>query len=129
MIFRTTKKTGDMGEDAAAKYLKKKGYRITARNYHTPHGEIDIIAENREYIVFVEVKTRNVRRDRKYGRPADAVDRTKKERLLYSAKLYLIKNPCRKKQRLDIIEVIKNEDGNGKMNILQINHIENALGA
>lgn len=118
-----------MGEDAAARYLKKKGYKITARNYRTPHGELDIIAENKEYIVFVEVKTRNARSDRKYGRPADAVDGTKKGRILYSAKLYLIKNPSRKKQRLDIIEVIKEEDGSGKMHILQINHIENALGA
>lgn len=67
-----------MGEDAAARYLKKKGYKITARNYRTPHGELDIIAENKEYIVFVEVKTRNARSDRKYGRPADAVDGTKK---------------------------------------------------
>ena len=56
MIF-TTKQTGDKGEAYAAKYLKKHKYKIIARNYKKPYGEIDIIAENKEVIAFVEVKT------------------------------------------------------------------------
>ena len=57
MIF-TTKQTGDKGEAYAAKYLKKHKYKIIARNYKKPYGEIDIIAENKEVIAFVEVKKR-----------------------------------------------------------------------
>ena len=57
MIF-TTKQTGDKGEAYAAKYLKKHKYKIIARNYKKPYGEIDIIAENKEVIEFVEVKKR-----------------------------------------------------------------------
>ena len=48
-----------MGEAAAEGYLRKKGYEILARNYHIPGGEIDIIAADKEYIIFAEVKTRN----------------------------------------------------------------------
>lgn len=128
MIFRSTKQTGDIGEDAAVKFLKKKGYKTVARNYVTPHGELDIIAENNEYIIFAEVKTRDIRRNPKYGRPSDAVNKAKQRRIIYSAKIYLSKHPSKKKQRLDVIEVLKSEDGNGKVTVSDINHIENAFG-
>lgn len=55
MIF-TTKQTGDKGEAYAAKYLKKHKYKIIARNYKKPYGEIDIIAENKEVIAFLRLK-------------------------------------------------------------------------
>ena len=128
MLFRSTKQTGDIGEDAAVKFLKKKGYKTVARNFRTPHGELDIIAENKEYIVFAEVKTRDIRRDSKYGKPSDAVNKAKQRRIIYSAKLYLSKHPSNKKQRLDVIEVLKSEDENGKITVSDINHIENAFG-
>ena len=53
-----TKKMGDKGEDLTAKYLRERGFIITKRNFHSRYGEIDIIAENAQYILFVEVKTR-----------------------------------------------------------------------
>jgi putative endonuclease len=54
---RTTKQTGDEGENRAANFLQEKGYKITARKWRTREGEIDIIAEKDDYLVFVEVKT------------------------------------------------------------------------
>ncbi len=57
MEHRTTKQTGDEGENRAANFLQEKGYKITARKWRTREGEIDIIAEKDDYLVFVEVKT------------------------------------------------------------------------
>lgn len=127
-LFRTTKQTGDMGEAAAVKFLKKAGWRIKARNFRTPHGELDIVAENKEYIIFAEVKTRQVREDGRYGRPADAVNRAKRDHLRYSMLYYLRSHPSAKRQRMDIIEVYKTER-DGKMCIERINHIPAAFGA
>ena len=127
-MIRTTKKTGDMGERAARRFLRRAGYRIKARNFRTPHGEIDIIAEDREYIVFAEVKTRQVRRDSRFGRPADAVNKEKRDRLRYSALYYLRSHPSGKKQRMDIIEVYKEEKANGRMKVTDIKHFPAAFG-
>ncbi|MCI8332546.1 MAG: YraN family protein [Clostridiales bacterium] len=126
---KTTKKTGDLGEEIACRYLQDKGYTITVRNYRTDHGELDIIAENAEYIIFVEVKTRNFTNSQRYGRPADAVNRKKREHLLYSVWTYLHAYPSAKKQRMDIIEVYKKENADGSFKDVKINHIENAFGA
>ena len=52
------KKLGDRGEDYTARYLEKQGFHIVERNWHSRYGEIDIIAENEEYLLFVEVKSR-----------------------------------------------------------------------
>ena len=78
MIF-TTKQTGDKGEAYAAKYLKKHKYKIIARNYKKPYGEIDIIAENKEVIAFVEVKTR---KENSLTQSVDAVNRKKQMKIL-----------------------------------------------
>ncbi|MCI8590579.1 MAG: YraN family protein [Clostridiales bacterium] len=126
---KTTKKTGDLGEEIACRYLQEKGYTIIVRNYRTDHGELDIIAENKEYIIFVEVKTRNFSKSKRYGRPADAVNWKKREHLLYSIFTYLHAFPSDKKQRIDIIEIYKKEDIDGHFKEVKINHIENAFGA
>ena len=127
-MVNSTKKTGDLGEEAACRYLRKKGFKICARNYRTDHGELDIVAQNREYIIFVEVKTRNFPKSERYGRPADAVNRKKRERLLYSVMVYLREFPTDKKQRMDIIEVYKKEDETGNFKEVKIIHFENAFG-
>ncbi len=80
------KKVGDEGESFAEKYLRKRGYKILERNYRTPIGEIDIVAKDGEYTVFIEVKTRQ---SLQYGAPIDAVDRRKRERIRRLALLYL----------------------------------------
>lgn len=82
---------GEMGEDAAAEYLQRQGYEILARRYYKRVGEIDIICCRRkrgrvDLIVFVEVKTRSPSR---FGRPEQAVSRSKMRRLYRTAQAYL----------------------------------------
>ena len=94
------KKTGARGEELAAEYLVSEGYTITA------HDEIDIIAENEGYIVFAEVKTRaQTSQNKRYGRPAAAVNYAKSQKLIRSAEEYLRENPTAKQPRIDVIEV------------------------
>ena len=68
---------GDLGERAAAKHLRKSGYRILERNYSALGCEIDLIVQSREYLVFVEVKARRLdpSKETTLTKPAAAVDR------------------------------------------------------
>lgn len=100
--------TGKCGEDVAASYLKKMGYKIIERNYRNKIGEIDIIAKNKENLVFVEVKTRS---SDKFGTPAEAVTYYKKQKIVNTAKYYLMKNPTELNIRFDIAEVYGRFDG------------------
>jgi len=100
------KEIGMRGEELASAYLEKAGFRILARNAHVSHDEIDIIAEDAKYIVFCEVKTRaQTSENRRFGRPASAVDHTKKQKLLRAANEYLRRNKPPKQPRIDVIEV------------------------
>ena len=126
MILKT-RDIGILGEKLAAKYLKKHGYKIIESNIHQSHKEIDIIAKNKEYIVFAEVKTRSVDQDlyNSYGTPAEAVDKKKRSNLLFAANLYLSKNTCDKQPRMDVLEVYLDKN---TRKLLHINHIEDAYG-
>ncbi|HWR59904.1 MAG TPA: YraN family protein [Thermodesulfovibrionales bacterium] len=94
---------GVEGEDLAADFLKGKGYRIIARNYKTPIGEIDIIARDRGTLVFAEVKTRAVG---SFGHPFESVTPRKREKLRKLA-LYYLKNVCKKEvpSRFDVLSI------------------------
>ena len=124
----TTTDVGRYGEKLAARFLKKNGYKVIERNNHQSHNEIDIIAINKEYIVFVEVKTRSVGEDlySDYGPPSAAVTLQKQKRLLCAAKGYLLKNKkyYKKQPRMDVIEVYLSKN-NGKL--LKINHFIDAF--
>ncbi|MBQ8848895.1 MAG: YraN family protein [Clostridia bacterium] len=125
----TTTDIGRYGEDIAANYLKKNGYKILERNRHQSHNEIDIIAVNKEFIVFVEVKTRSVENDlySEYGTPASAVTRSKQFRLISAAKsyMYATKKHYGRQPRMDVIEVyLSKYDGK----LLNLNHIIDAFG-
>jgi putative endonuclease len=80
------KSFGQRGEDAAARYLKRQGYRILARGLESRLGELDIIAVDGRTIVFVEVKTR---RSTDAGHPAEAIDPRKEQRMTQAALAYL----------------------------------------
>ena len=103
----TTKIIGDFGERVAARYLKKQGYKILERNYKTAHGEIDIICQNRDHLVFVEVKSRkdDPKNFLEYGLPRTAVTRKKQSHILYSARTYIERFGTDKELRFDVIEV------------------------
>ena len=114
------KKTiGDKGEEFTAKFLKKNNCKIIERNFNCKSGEIDIIAENREYILFVEVKTRQ---EGQMLEPRYSVDRKKQQKLLKTASYYLQSHKITKQPRFDIAEVIVNNEGK-----MSINYLENAF--
>ena len=97
---------GRRGEELAAGYLEREGYTLVARNVHVSHDEIDIIAEDEKYIVFVEVKARaQTVSNMRYGRPAAAVNNDKKQKLLRAAEEYLRREKPGKQPRIDVIEV------------------------
>ena len=94
------------GEQLAAEYLEGLGLHIIARNFYVGHDEIDIIAEDDKYIVFVEVKSRaQTKSNMRYGRPAMAVDYRKKQRLVRAGEGYLRQNKPHKQPRIDVVEV------------------------
>ena len=103
--MKSAKEIGNFGEECAARYLCKKGYNIIGRNFRCKFGEIDVIAEDDTHIVFVEVKTRRLS-DFQYGRPSDAVDYKKRQRLINSSHFYMSEHPGGKSPRIDVIELL-----------------------
>lgn len=114
---------GAKGEKAAAKYLRRQGYKIVDRNVTMRHGEIDIIAKKDKYIVFVEVKTRTETPMLDVYRPASAVDREKRRHLISAVNEYQKKNGIKLLPRGDIIEVyVTRSDGIFKRDKYRVVH-------
>lgn len=119
---------GQFGEDEAVRLLVEKGYEILGRNVICNGNEIDIVARDMKYVVFVEVKTRTVFHGlSRFGSAASAVDNDKKAKIYAAAKSYLKENPQRRVPRYDVIEVYvdKNEQS---IKLQRINHIPKAFG-
>ena len=114
---------GAAGEVLAARYLRDKGYDILGANYRSRFGEIDIIAADDTYIVFVEVKSRA--KDSYYA-PREAVTAAKQQRILKTAMLYLAEHPETRQPRFDVIEIVT-EPGK-PMAMVSLTHLENAYG-
>jgi putative endonuclease len=109
---------GQKGEDFAVRHLEKAGYKILKRNWKAGRLEVDIIAENKDFIVFVEVKTRTI--DFLMD-PKTAINREKQKSLIYCAETYIQRYNITKECRFDIITVIKSGDSH------EIDHIEDAF--
>lgn len=109
---------GQKGEDIAVDHLKKAGYKIRHRNWKSGKRELDIVAENKEFIVFVEVKTRNY--DYQMP-PVSSVNSEKQRSIIYAADGYLQKFNINKESRFDVITIIF------KGQTSEIDHIENAF--
>jgi len=108
----TKREIGVEGEDMAVKALKKKGYKIIEKNYRSKFGEIDIVAEDKGYLVFVEVKRRS---SGSFGGPFAAIDGKKKEHIIRSAQYYLKSHKCfNRRARFDVVGI----DGE-KLKIIQ----------
>lgn len=110
---------GIEGENIAVKFLEKKGYRIIRRNYKTHIGEIDIIAQDGDTIVFVEVKTRG---NELFGKPFEAVNKRKRQKLKNLALLYLKKQGREFPVRFDVLSIFCSDKGNK-----EIEHIKDAF--
>ncbi len=93
---------GAWGEQLAAEYLRKNGYKVIASGYRCRYGEIDLIAQNRKVLAFVEVK---LRKSDKFASASDHVDYFKQNKLRSTAALFLSQNPTKLQPRFDVIEV------------------------
>lgn len=120
---------GDLGEDAAVAYLKKQRYRILCRNYTSGHREIDIIAENRDFLVFVEVKTRTYSPEAftRFGPASAAVDAEKRRHLSAAARAYCTAHHSNKPVRMDVVEVYFDEEDPPRL--LSVHHMPDAFRA
>ena len=113
---------GAWGEALAADYLQKKKYEIVALRYHSRFGEIDLIVKDRKFLVFVEVK---LRKNARYGRASEYVNRSKQDRIRMTASIYLSQNPTSLQPRFDVIEIYA-PDGMQTARP-EINHLEDAF--
>lgn len=109
---------GRKGEVAAVSYLEKKGIGIIERNWRFHGYEVDIIAEDEEFIIFVEVKTRATS---EWGDPVESVGRQRMRRMINSASHYLKLNQIDKPARFDIIAIVWNRES------FELEHFEDAF--
>lgn len=104
-MTRYNQRFGGWGEQTAAQYLEQRGYRIVARNYRTPYGELDLVVEKEGQLVFVEVKTRS---SQEFGMPEDAITEKKRAHILQSAFHYIQENGLEESEwRVDVISIIR----------------------
>ena len=130
MRISSKKDIGKHGEKLAARYLKKEGYRVLARNLHLGKNELDLVVKNREVIAFVEVKTRSydTLEEAEAHRPSLAVNREKRVRTLQAARDYLRLHPSKGLcPRLDVVEICLDRQKPKKP--FKIHHIEAAFTA
>lgn len=118
--MKDRQKIGSFGEDIAVDYLQENFYKVIERNYRYGHGEIDIIAQKDDLLIFVEVKTR---KNLEFGAPELAVTKNKQKQIRKIAEMYLIENnkfdlDC----RIDVIAILLQKNSNPK-----IKHIKNAF--
>ena len=114
--------SGPWGEAQAGKYLQRKGYRLISCNYRCRFGEIDLIVQNKKYVVFVEVK---LRKSDRFAQAKEFVTSAKQERVRISASLWLQSNPTDLQPRFDVIEIYAPNGVNTAEPV--INHLEDAF--
>lgn len=122
MSGNETRMLGRWGEMKTAEYLRKKGYTILAAGYHCRYGEIDLIAADKNFICFVEVK---LRKSSQFAHAREFVDIRKQNRIRMTAEFYLQEIPVKLQPRFDVAEVYAPEGISTKN--LQINYLENAF--
>jgi len=112
---------GKLGEKEARQFLKKRGYRIREVGFRCPHGEIDIVAQQKDYLVFVEVRTK---RSLDFGTPEESITAAKKKKLITLALTYTNTHQnLPPLWRIDVVAIELDEKGKPK----RIELIENAI--
>lgn len=110
-------KLGFSGEEIAAGFLKKNGYKILARNYKSKLGEIDIIARDKDTLCFIEVKTRS---SILFGLPQEAVFKSKQKQISRAALIFLKKNKLfDEKARFDVVSVVYPARGEPEIDLIK----------
>ena len=117
-----SKISGAWGEALAAEFMRKKRYKLVAAGYRSRFGEIDLIVENRKYLVFVEVKTR---KQDQFAAAREYVDRRKQDKLRMTASMYLAENPTKLQPRFDVVEIYAPEGEKTKEPVIE--HLEDAF--
>ena len=117
-----SREIGALGEKIAAEYLTRLGYVIRERNFRSREGEIDIIAEKDDFLVFIEVRTR---RSLSFGTPEESVTAQKKERLIALTQVYMEdREDLPSSWRIDVVALELGPKGQ----ISRLELIENAIG-
>ena len=100
----TTRQQGQIAETQAEDFLQQQGLKPLARNVRSPRGEIDLIMEDEDTIVFVEVR---LRRRNDFGSGADSVTRSKQEKLIATASYFLQQNKrlAKRPARFDVVSI------------------------
>src|SRR4030042_2817506 len=112
---------GKLGEKTAQKFLKKRGYRVRETGFRCRHGEIDIIAQQKDCLVFVEVRTKS---NLEFGTPEESITRAKEEKLIASALTYTTTHQkLPSLWRIDVVAIELDDKGKAK----RIELIENAI--
>ena len=103
MSGESTRLLGRWGEALVAEYLRRRGFRLLAAGWQCRYGEIDLIAEDEQYILFTEVK---LRKSAAFAPALAFVDRRKQARLRTTAELYLQQHPSPLQPRFDVVEIL-----------------------
>ena len=123
----TRRALGQQGEELAAAHLAELGYDIVSRNWRTRTGELDIVARDGEWLVFVEVRARHTGRAALapiLGRPEESVTPRKQLQIVAMAGAYLFEMPWSGPWRIDVIALEIRPDGS----IARLNHLRDAVG-
>ncbi len=94
--------SGAWGEALAAEFLRRKKYTIVAAGYRSRFGEIDLIAETKQHLVFVEVK---LRKSDSFALAREYVNRSKQDKIRVTASVYLSQHPTKLQPRFDVVEI------------------------
>jgi putative endonuclease len=106
---------GIKGEEIAERYLAQQGYQVLEKNFHSQQGEIDIIARDKDVLVFVEVKNYSFR---SYGSALGAVRKSKRESIVHAARTYLLKNRIKNVNcRFDVLTIYRNPNGSCRIEL------------
>ncbi len=115
------KDVGQLGEKLAQKFLKKRGYHICETNFRWQSGEIDIVAKRKDYLIFIEVRTKS---NLDFGTPEESITKSKKKKLISSALHYInTHHDLPASWRIDVVAIEINDKGKSK----RIELIENAI--
>lgn len=121
-IKTTRQRIGRIGEDAVTVKYAAMGFSVVARNVRVGKNEIDLILRSETHLVFVEVKTRHATpgAPSRYGRPAAAIDKSKRERMRKAAEDYLREHPTELQPRIDVAEVYLRKNPTAEDEIIEI---------
>ncbi len=111
---------GKIGEELAREFLEKNGYKIIEQNYKTKYAEIDLVAQSKKYLVFVEVRTKI---GENFGTPEDTINKNKLRKVLQNAKAYSAIKKWDGPARIDAICIVLNSD----YSVVRLTHHENII--